>query len=97
MQEFKQKISSDAFWLKTVFVIAYFLVYRVLDLVLLLTTLGQWLFTLFTGKPNAGLRNFGASLGVYLQQITHFLTAASEQKPFPFQDWPQVDLPEEQE
>ena len=92
MQEFKEKIVSDAFWLKTIFVLLYFVVYRVLDIVLLLVTIGQWLFTLFTGEPNAGLRNFGASLGIYLQQITYFLTSVSDQKPFPFQDWPNAEL-----
>lgn len=91
MQEFKKTVLSDSFWVRTLFVVLFFFVYRLLDIVLLLSTLGQWLFTLFTGKPHATLVKFGASLGIYLQQITHFLTAASEEKPFPFSDWPQSE------
>lgn len=88
MQELKKTLCSDSFWLRTVFMLVFFLVYRLLDVVLLLTTIGQWLYTLFAGEPQPNLRRFGASLGLYLQQITYFLTAASEQKPFPFSDWP---------
>lgn len=88
MQEFKKNITSDSFWLRSIFIIAFFVVYRLLDIVLLLSTVGQWLFTLFTGKSHPDLRRFGASLGLYLQQISYYLTAASDEKPFPFSDWP---------
>ena len=91
MNEFKKTVSSDSFWIRTLFVVLYFVLYRVLDIVLLLTTLGQWLFTLFTGKPHSALTHFGYSLGVYLQQIAHYLSAVTDDKPYPFQDWPKSD------
>ncbi|HUH57268.1 MAG TPA: DUF4389 domain-containing protein [Pseudomonadales bacterium] len=90
MNKFKDTVTSDSFWVKTLFVVMFFLVYRVLDIVLLLATLGQWLFTLITGSPHASLVKFGASLGLYLQQITFYLTSVSEDKPYPFQDWPRL-------
>lgn len=94
MSEFKSNVTSDAFWLKTLYTVGFFLVYRVLDILLLLVTLVQWVFTLLTGSPNTALAEFGASLGVYVQQIVHYLTGSSDEKPFPFQDWPQR-LPED--
>lgn len=90
MNKFKDTVTSDSFWVKTLFVVMFFLVYRVLDIVLLLATLGQWLFTLITGSPHPSLVKFGASLGLYLQQITFFLTSVSDDKPYPFQDWPRL-------
>lgn len=90
MNKIKDTITSDAFWVKTLFVVMFFIVYRVLDIVLLLVTLGQWLFTLITGSPHPSLVKFGASLGLFLQQITFFLTSVSEDKPYPFQDWPKL-------
>ena len=36
MNDFKENVTSDAFWLKTLYIIAFFIVYRVLDLLLLL-------------------------------------------------------------
>lgn len=88
MSEFKANVTSDAFWLKTLYIVGFFLVYRVIDLLLLLMAVVQWCFTLFGGKPHAELAEFGASLGVYVQQIIHYLTGSSDEKPFPFQDWP---------
>jgi hypothetical protein len=36
------------------------------------------------------LKDFGKSLGIYLKQIAEFLSYASEEKPFPFSDWPEA-------
>lgn len=91
MQAFKEKILSDAFWVRTLFVVLFFVIYRLLDIVLLLTTIVQWLFVLLTGNPHPAVVQFGGSIGIYLQQITHYLTAVTDTKPFPFSDWPQVE------
>ncbi len=90
MSEFKSNVRSDAFWLRTLYVVAFFLVYRVIDLLLLLLTVVQWFFRLFTGQPQAELAVFATALGVYVQQIVHYLAGSSEEKPYPFQDWPAV-------
>ena len=34
---------------------------------------------------------FGGKLGIYLRQIAHFLTYASEEVPFPFSEWPEQE------
>lgn len=88
MNDFKENVTSDAFWLKTLYTVGFFIVYRVLDLVLLLITLVQWAFCLLSGGPNGSLAEFGQALGEYVKQIIHYLSGASEEKPFPFQDWP---------
>jgi hypothetical protein len=53
----------------------------------------QFLFSLFTGEDNINLRKFGHSLSIYIFDTLKFLTYASEEKPFPFADWPQADQP----
>lgn len=88
MSDLKQNVTSDAFWLRTLFVVLFFLVYRVIDLILLLLTIVQWLFRLLSGEPNEALQQFGSSLGIYVQQIIHYLTGVSDEKPYPFKDWP---------
>jgi hypothetical protein len=91
MSELKKSMVSDAFWLKTLYLVGFFVVYRVLDLVLLLLTVAQWAFQLISGEPNHALRDFGSSLGKYLAQVVHYLSGASDDKPYPFQDWPDAD------
>ena len=48
--------------------------------------------SIFSGEPSDSVKGFGKSLGVYLQQISEFLSYASEEKPFPFSDWPDAGI-----
>ncbi|WP_419810735.1 DUF4389 domain-containing protein [Bacterioplanoides sp.] len=89
MSDLKDNVTSDAFWLKTLYLIGFFIVYRVLDLVILLLGAVQWGFRLLTGEVNTELAAFGGSLGTYIGEIIHYLSGASEEKPFPFKDWPE--------
>ena len=74
--------------LKILYLILFYLIYRITDLVLLLVLLIQTILNLFSGEPSQSIKEFGKSLGVYLQQISEFLSYASEEKPYPFSDWP---------
>ena len=87
--EFKSNVTSDRFWLRTIYTVIYVIVVRVLDLMLLLLTLVQWGYQLFTGSGHEKLGRFAFGLGVYYQQIVHYLTGCSDEKPYPFSDWPQ--------
>ncbi|ASP39741.1 lipase [Bacterioplanes sanyensis] len=88
MSDVKDNLTSDAFWLKTLYLVLFYLVSRLADIAVLVITVAQWGFQLATGAPNAQLAQFGDSLGQYVSQIIHYLSGVSEQKPYPFQDWP---------
>ena len=49
------------------------------------------MLVLFSGKDNENLRNLGQGLGKWVYQTIMFLTFNSENKPFPFDEWPQID------
>lgn len=74
--------------IKILYLILFYLIYRITDLILLLVMLVQTILNIFSGEPSDSIKVFGKSLGVYLQQISEFLSYASEEKPFPFSDWP---------
>ena len=88
MSDIKQSIKSDAFWLRTLFIIVFSVVYRILDVVVLFVVIVQWGFTLVTGQVNPALDQFSASLSTYIAQIVRYISGNSETKPFPFTDWP---------
>lgn len=88
--EFQSNIKSDAFWLRTVYTVIFLIVARVLDLLLLLLTVVQWAMRLFGGSGNDSLNAFCSGLGEYYRQVVHFLTGCSDEKPYPFSDWPQT-------
>lgn len=98
MSDIKQSIESDAFWVKTLFIILFSVVYRVLDVVVLFLVLVQWGFSLVTGQVNPALSEFSAGLACYIGQIIQYVTGNTETKPFPFTDWPtpKSEMPTEQ-
>lgn len=53
-------------------------------IVLVVVVIVQFIFALFVGEPNAGIRNFSRDLAQYIHQITLFLTYNDERRPFPF-------------
>ncbi len=76
--------------IKILYLILFYLIYRITDIVLLLVLLVQTILNIFSGGPSESIKEFGKSLGIYLQQISEFLSYASEEKPFPFSDWPEL-------
>jgi hypothetical protein len=53
-----------------------------------------FLACLFAGNPNDRMAHLGRNLAGYFQQITVYMTFATEEKPFPFAPWP--DEPHEE-
>ncbi|MGB0660787.1 MAG: DUF4389 domain-containing protein [Mangrovicoccus sp.] len=51
-------------------------------------TIGQALWTIFTGRPNDHVAEFGARLGVWLKRVTLYLSGTTDEKPFP---WREID------
>jgi hypothetical protein len=74
--------------LRLAFMVLFTVIYKVLDVVLLLLIVAQYLFHLFTDKDNETLRQLGDGISCYYYQIFRYLTYNSEEKPFPFSDWP---------
>ncbi len=74
--------------LRLVFMVFFVVIYKVLDIVLLLIAVAQFLFHVITDKDNETLRQVGDGISCYYFQIYRYLTYNSNQKPFPFSDWP---------
>lgn len=78
-------------WVRFLFMLLMALAYEVTGTLVFIVTIFQLVMMLLNDAPNPRLLAFGLGLGRYLQQIVHFLTFASEEVPFPFNDWPSVD------
>lgn len=85
----REYLTAKGTWIRGIFMLLFFIViYYFISLLIAAVALFQFGSLLFTGRLNLLLLNFGRSLSVYLQQIVSFLTYNSEQKPFPFTEWP---------
>lgn len=87
-EELKSNLLSSRHWLRLVFMILFAALLQVAGIIMWVLVLLQFVFSLVTGQDNVNLRRFGFSLSTYIYQALQFLTYNSEEKPFPFADWP---------
>jgi hypothetical protein len=85
---------QQSHWLRILYMVGFYIVYKVSDLVVLVVVLLQALVSTFGSGPNERLTQFGASLATYISEIIRFLSYADEKKPFPFSEWPTNDSSE---
>ena len=88
MNENPYRWNSQAFWLRVVYMLVVAFVAHLLLMVIWLLLLLQFVITLITSEPSQTLKRFSRSIGLYLGQAFSFIGYASEDKPFPFDDWP---------
>lgn len=84
-------LKKPSAWFRVLFMAGFAIALYLTGVILLVLMLAQIVFTLLTGEDNSNLRRLGASLTRYVTEILAFLTYNSEQKPFPFSEFP-VDV-----
>lgn len=87
-EELKEHVKDGGIWLRLLFMLLFVAIYHVAAVVLALVAFFQFLCVLFTGKKNAKVLSLGASLSTFIYQVYRYLTFNSEERPFPFADWP---------
>ncbi len=81
-------------WIRILFMLGFAVVlYFILAPVILILMIAQALFSVTTGSNNANLRYLGAAIGQYVNQILAFLSFNSDEKPFPFSEFPKIEEP----
>jgi hypothetical protein len=85
----KKNLTDIKTWMRLVYMILFVVAFNVAEIVLGAVVLAQFLFQLFTGRPNERLRTLGQGLGAYIYEIIVFLSYHSDDKPFPFGHWPE--------
>lgn len=92
--QIKSNVLCASHWIRLVFMVLFSLVLQVAGSVMMLLVLVQFLFSLITGKANSALLELGSSLSKFIYQAFEFLTYNTDEKPFPFADWPKADVKE---
>ncbi|MCV6603689.1 MAG: DUF4389 domain-containing protein [Porticoccaceae bacterium] len=78
-------------WLRLLFMVFALICLWVARIILWVVVVFQFLLVLIAGHDNDNLRNFGQGLSKWVYQCLLFLTFNSEEKPFPFNEWPTVE------
>lgn len=90
--QLKSNLTSSKHWLRLMFMLVFAAILQVASIVMWVLVIAQFLFSLITGEDNVNLRKFGHSLSTYIFDTLKFLTYVSDEKPFPFADWPAADI-----
>ena len=93
--EIVDNLKKPSAWLRVLFMAGFVVALYVTGVVLLVIMLAQIIFSLLTGGDNSNLRRMGAGLSTYVSQILAYLTYNSEQRPFPFSNFPQQSASDE--
>lgn len=86
--EVKGNLKNTEVWMRLLYIVIVYVLYGAAKVVLFVMVLFQFLSTLFTGKTNERLLAFGKQLSDYIYQTVQYLSYTSDDKPFPFAEWP---------
>ena len=87
--DLKTNVTSRNHWTRFLYMLLFAVILYFASVIVSVVVVLQFIFALLTGGDNENLRKFGASLSSYIYQSLQFLTYASDDKPFPFADWPE--------
>jgi len=86
--QYKDKSS----WIRILFVILFWLIFYVSQIVIAAVVIAQCAFRLIAGQPNQYLMQLGDGLSKYVAQLVSYMTFNTDQRPFPFTEFPKSDL-----
>ena len=75
-------------WIRGLFMLLFVALYNVAAVLIGAVAILQFAWKLVSGETNPRLLSFGEDLSRYFYQILRYLTFNTEEKPFPFADWP---------
>ena len=92
--DLKSNVLNGETWTRLLYMLLFGLIGYVGLFVILLVIFAQFVLKLFSGRINQRLKTFATELGVFYQQTISFLCWASDDKPYPFSPWPQIEAGE---
>ena len=74
-------------WIRLLYMLLFVLIANIVEAVVLITMIVQFIMKVSTGNANARLQSLGRQLGAYIQAIIGFLTYHTDAMPYPFSPW----------
>lgn len=86
--ETNTSVKSVSTWVRFTYMLLFLFALNLVAAILPFLVLLQFLSVILSGEPNRVTAHFCGSLAQYVASALRFLTYNSEEKPFPFTDWP---------
>ncbi len=75
-------------WKRGFYMGVFVVIYTAAEVLVFGIVVFQFLSRLFTGELNPRLAGFSPGLSSYIYEILNYVTYESDERPFPFSDWP---------
>lgn len=86
------KADEDPTLLRIIYVALFYFVFALSEFLVIFIAIFQSLYVLIAGEPQQDVRRFGGTLGRYVDSIISYISWNSNEKPFPFSDWPHESI-----
>lgn len=90
-QKTKTNLLNTETWIRLLYMVVIGVLSVLARMVIWVVAVLQFLLVLITGSGNANLRDLGQGTSKWTYQAFLFLTFNSDEKPFPFSDWPELE------
>jgi|TARA_R110000822_G_scaffold159476_8_gene299189 hypothetical protein len=92
-QQTKTNLLNVHTWIRLLYMVLFGVLSVVARMVIWVVAILQFILLLVMGDGNNNLRDLGQGASKWSYQVFLFLTFNSDDKPFPFSDWPEIDPP----
>lgn len=75
---------------RALYTILYLIIGRFISMVLFVIAITQYIYSWLTGEPNEKILHFTEDLAEYTKQLVSYVGFNTEEKPWPFGEWPDV-------
>ena len=87
-EEMRENLINEGIWMRGVFMVLFLIAYNIVEVLILLVALFQFVAVLFTGRVNETVLRLGNNLSFFALETFQYLTFNSNLRPFPFSPWP---------
>ena len=87
-EDYKQNLKENSTWMRGLYIVLFMIIYSVTEIVITLVVIFQFLSVLLTRETNGKLLILGLNLSTYIFQILNYMTFNSNERPYPFSEFP---------
>ena len=87
-EEMRENLIDEGIWMRGLFMVLFLIAYNIVEFLILLVALFQFVAVLFTGRINETVLRLGNNLSLFALETFQYLTFNSNLRPFPFSPWP---------
>jgi hypothetical protein len=81
--------------IRLLYTILFFIIFEILKTIIQISVFFQYVYLLISKTYSEPVRNFTNKVSVYAYKVLRYVTLNENNKPYPFQDFPQImELPE---